>query len=73
VFFGTYVDRIADFPPYHLALMEWILRYPDRTGRAQDTLTSFTVSLVENDSPPPGGLRATNARARILFRYPGDR
>jgi uncharacterized membrane protein YphA (DoxX/SURF4 family) len=73
VFFGTYVDRIADAPAYHVALMEWILRYPERTGRTQDTLTSFTVSLVENDSPPPGKLVVTNPRTRVLFGYPSAR
>ncbi len=73
VFFGTYVDRISEVPVYHQALLEWILRYPDRTGRRQDALTSFTVSLVENDSPPPGKLVVTNPRARVLFTYPSDR
>jgi hypothetical protein len=73
VFFGTYVDRIADFPLYQGALSEWILRYPERTGRAGDTVKTFTVSLVENDSPPPGSVVPTNPRATVFVKVPPDR
>jgi hypothetical protein len=70
VFFGTYLDRISDFDAYHRALMEWIVRYPERTGRPRDALASFEVLLVENDSPAPGALVSSNPRATTLFRFP---
>ena len=42
------------YPDLLGALQEWILAYPRRTGRAEDRIVSFEVSIVEDDSPPPG-------------------
>ncbi len=45
--FDRYSARIKDSGPYHRALLEWILRYPDRTGNPADRITSFEASYVE--------------------------
>jgi Vitamin K-dependent gamma-carboxylase len=68
--FYQYAQRIVYSPAYYQALTEWILRYPQRTGRPADEIVSFTVYKVEDDSPPPGELEARNARTTILIKYP---
>jgi hypothetical protein len=54
---------------YNQAFQEWILRYPQRTGRKEDEIASFKVWKVEDDSPPPGKTEPTNVRATLLFEY----
>jgi predicted DCC family thiol-disulfide oxidoreductase YuxK len=54
-FWCDYELRIAGTPAYHQALLEWILRYPDRTGRPQDALVSLQAAGLDHPSPPPGG------------------
>src|SRR5207253_10417298 len=70
--FYQYAGRIASWPVYNQAFQEWILRYPDRTGRAEDHIVSFKVFKVEDDSPPPGEHTPRNARASLLFDYIGS-
>jgi hypothetical protein len=55
-FFTMYSDRIASpgYAAYRHAFLEWLLAYPERTGRAEDCLTTFDVYLVTDSSPPPG-------------------
>ncbi len=68
--FYQYVGRLTSWPAYQSAFQDWILRYPERTGRASDQIVSFKVSKVEDDSPPPGETEPRNARATLMFQYP---
>jgi hypothetical protein len=54
--FTMYSDRIADpgYAAYRTAFLEWLLAYPERTGRQADCLTSLDVYLVTDQSPEPG-------------------
>lgn len=70
VFFFAYVLRLPWTPDYYQAFQEWILNYPRRTGRAEDTIVSFEAFLVEHDSPPPGEHTPKNSRSRTLVKYP---
>jgi hypothetical protein len=67
--FYQYVTRLPWWPVYNQAFQEWLLRYPQRTGRPQDELVSFKVYKVEDDSPPPGQTEPTNQRETLLFEY----
>ncbi len=67
--FYQYVTRLPWWPVYNQAFQEWILRYPQRTGRKDDEIVSLKVFKVEDDSPPPGQTEPTNARATLLFEY----
>jgi hypothetical protein len=70
-FWCDYTLRIPDAPQYHQALIEWLLRYPERTGRAQDTITSFDVYVIWQDSPKPGAPPVpTNIRKRRFIHWP---
>ncbi len=55
-FFTMYSDRIgiAGYAAYRQAFLEWLLAYPERTGRPVDCLASFDVYLITDQSPPPG-------------------
>jgi hypothetical protein len=68
--FYQYVTRLPWWPAYNQAFLEWILRYPQRTGRVQDEIVSFKAYKVEDDSPPPGERAPTNPRATLLLEYP---
>ncbi len=70
--FYQYAGRIVNWPVYNQAFQEWILRYPERTGRPEDHLVSFKVFKVEDDSPPPGEHAPRNARATLMFDYAGS-
>ena len=66
-FWCDYHLRIVSMPAYDQALLEWMLHYPERTGREQDTLVSFDVWLLGHTSPAPGETTPTNVqRQRIL-------
>jgi len=69
LFYG-YENRIPDRPEYWQALHEWILRYPNRTGRTQDKIVSFKVFKVEDDSPPVGEQTPRNRRWTRMFQFP---
>lgn len=63
--------RVPFIPEYHQAFLEWVLRYPDRTGRPQDRIVSFRAYVVRDDSPPPGGRDPpTNTQSTQFFAYP---
>jgi predicted DCC family thiol-disulfide oxidoreductase YuxK len=66
----NYSGRIPDNPAYHQALTEWILRYPERTGRPADQIVKFDCYLVEDDSPPVGQLNPRNVRTRLFLSHP---
>jgi hypothetical protein len=55
-FFVMYSDRIAydGYAAYRTAFQEWLLAYPQRTGRAEDCLLSYDVYLVTDRTPELG-------------------
>jgi hypothetical protein len=57
-YFVMYSDRIASdgYAAYRQAFEEWLLAYPERTGRAQDCLLTYEVYLVTDRSPALGAL-----------------
>jgi predicted DCC family thiol-disulfide oxidoreductase YuxK len=69
-FFFNYSSRIPYKPEYFMAFQEWILRYPERTGRPEDAIVKFDAWNVEDDSPPPGETRERNIRSKIFYSYP---
>jgi hypothetical protein len=69
-FWCDYTLRIPDAPTYHQALLEWILRYHERTGRPEDTIVRFEAFVTWQDSPKPGETKPTNIRTRRFLRYP---
>jgi predicted DCC family thiol-disulfide oxidoreductase YuxK len=70
-FWCDYTLRIPDAPQYHQALMEWLLRYPERTGRDQDAIVRFDAYVIWQDSPKPGAPPVpTNIRKRRFLHWP---
>ena len=69
-FFFNYSSRIPYKGEYFTALQEWILRYPERTGHAEDAITKFDAWIIEDDSPPPGETVERNRKSRIFLSYP---
>jgi predicted DCC family thiol-disulfide oxidoreductase YuxK len=69
-FWCDYTLRIPDAGSYHQALLEWILRYPERTGRAGDTIVRFEAFVLWQDSPKPGQKEPTNFRKRRFLKWP---
>jgi hypothetical protein len=55
-FFVMYSERIPydGYAAYRQAFSEWLVAYPERTGRAEDCLLSYEVYLVTDRSPEPG-------------------
>jgi hypothetical protein len=70
-FWCDYTLRIPDAPQYHQALLEWIQRYHERTGRPQDQIVRFEAFVIWQDSPKPGEPpEPTNIRKRRFLRWP---
>ena len=69
-FFFNYSVRIPDQAVYHQAFLEWILRYPLRTGHPGDRIVRFDAYKIENDSPPPGETSSRNVRKQVFLSYP---
>jgi predicted DCC family thiol-disulfide oxidoreductase YuxK len=69
-FFFNYSARIPFKPEYFGAFEEWLLAYPDRTGRPEDRIVRFDAYIVEDDSPPPGETRPRNVRSRVFLSFP---
>jgi predicted DCC family thiol-disulfide oxidoreductase YuxK len=70
-FWCDYTLRIPDATQYHQALIEWIQRYHERTGRAADTIVRFDAYVIWQDSPKPGAPREpTNIRKRRFLHWP---
>lgn len=72
-FFCDYLTRIERRRSYHQALLEWLLAYPDRTGRDQDRIVSLRAFVVEDDSPPPGEREPRNVRVRPFLEWEAPR
>jgi predicted DCC family thiol-disulfide oxidoreductase YuxK len=72
-FFFNYSVRIPDQGVYHQAFLEWILRYPIRTGNPHDRIVRFDAYKIENDSPPPGQTGPRNVRKQVFLSYPTKR
>jgi predicted DCC family thiol-disulfide oxidoreductase YuxK len=68
-FWCDYQLRIPNMPAYHQALLEWILRYPERTGREADTIVSFEVWQLEHSSPKPGQTAPTDVRRHRFLEW----
>ena len=69
-FWCDYTLRIPDAPQYHQALLEWLQRYHERTGRPQDQIIRFEAFVIWQDSPKPGETQPTNIRKRRFLRWP---
>jgi predicted DCC family thiol-disulfide oxidoreductase YuxK len=69
-FFFNYSSRIPFKGEYWTAMQEWILRYPERTGRPEDAIVKYDAWIIEDDSPPPGEMKEKNIRSRIFQSYP---
>ena len=68
-FWCDYTLRIPNMPPYHQAFLEWVLRYPERTGRAEDTLVSFEAWSIEHASPKPGETAPTDVQRHRFLQW----
>jgi len=66
---SNYELRIATMSPYYQALLEWLVRYPDRTGRPDDAIVSFDAWVVEHASPRPGETTPTDVRRRRFIHW----
>jgi len=68
-FFTMYSDRIpnVNYAAYRQAFSEWLIAYPERTGRAQDCLVSYEVYYVTDQTPPPGSSAPPKPAERQLF------
>jgi predicted DCC family thiol-disulfide oxidoreductase YuxK len=69
-FFFNYSLRLPEQSSYNQAFLEWVLRYPDRTGRPEDRIVRFDAYKVEQDSPPPGETTPRNVRNTKFLSYP---
>jgi predicted DCC family thiol-disulfide oxidoreductase YuxK len=67
--FAEYARRIPDRAVYHQAFLEWVLRYPERTGRAADRIASFDAWVIDDDGPPPGETAARNVRRQVFLHH----
>jgi hypothetical protein len=69
-FFCEYGLRIAGRGEYHPAFIDWIRRYPERTGNPRDRIVSFEAFVIEQDSPPPGQRGGRNLRVTSFLKWP---
>jgi predicted DCC family thiol-disulfide oxidoreductase YuxK len=58
-----------NFRAYRVAFQEWILRYPDRTGRKEDKIVSFVVYKLQDRSPLPGQKKPTKFTREAFMRW----
>jgi predicted DCC family thiol-disulfide oxidoreductase YuxK len=74
-FFTTYA-LIIPTPrcrPYLGALEQWILNYPERTGRNQDRIVKFTAYVITDLSPPPGQTEPHDTKKTPFLEFPHER
>jgi predicted DCC family thiol-disulfide oxidoreductase YuxK len=65
-----YALKIPDTGVYHQALIEWMLRYPERTGHPGDQIVRFQGYVVQHRSPAPGEHAPTYATKRLFLHWP---
>jgi predicted DCC family thiol-disulfide oxidoreductase YuxK len=68
--FCDYTLHIPGTGTYHQALLEWIQRYPERTGNPSDAIVSFQAFKLEHTPPAPGSEEATNIRRSVFLKWP---
>jgi len=71
-FFVMYSERIPNdgYAAYRQAFSEWLIAYPERTGRAEDCLLSYDVYLVTDHTPEPdSGARPTPLNRQRFMSY----
>jgi hypothetical protein len=68
-FFVMYSERIPNtgYAAYRPAFSEWLLAYPERTGRPSDCLLSYEVFFVADHSPELGSLEPAKPAERQRF------
>jgi predicted DCC family thiol-disulfide oxidoreductase YuxK len=69
-FWCDFTLRLPDAGVLHQAFIEWILRYPERTGKPNDTITRFDAYVVEQRSPKPGQSEPTGFHQRRFLQWP---
>jgi hypothetical protein len=69
-FFCDYLPHIVHRPDYQPALADWIVGYPERTGREEDRIVSFEGFVVEEDCPGPGETTPRNVRTTSFIKWP---
>ncbi|HSS37343.1 MAG TPA: DCC1-like thiol-disulfide oxidoreductase family protein [Polyangia bacterium] len=65
-----YALKIPETGVYHQALIEWMLRYPERTGHPGDDIVGFRGYVVQHGSPPPGNATPNPPTKRLFLRWP---
>jgi predicted DCC family thiol-disulfide oxidoreductase YuxK len=68
--FCDYTLRIPGTGSYHQAFIEWIQRYPERTGNPNDAIVSFQAIKLEHTPPAPGKTQATDIRRSVFLKWP---
>jgi hypothetical protein len=68
--FCDYTLRIPGTGSYHQAFIEWIQRYPERTGNPNDAIVSFQAIKLEHTPPAPGKTQATEIRRSVFLKWP---
>ena len=68
-FFCDYISRISGHGWYHQALIEWVERYPKRTGRDADTIVAFDLIEISDKSPPPGETEPREVQVKKLLSH----
>ena len=66
---SNYELRIPSMPAYQQALLEWVLREPERTKRPGDAIISFEAWVVDHASPIPGATMPTDVRRRRFIQW----
>jgi len=69
-FWCDYTNQIPNAGIYHQALTDWILRYPERTGRAGDAIVRFEAFSLTQDTPPPGETAPRNIQRQRFLQWP---
>jgi hypothetical protein len=76
-FFVMYSERISstNYAAYRQAFSEWLVAYPERTGRPEDCLLSYDVYLVTDQSPvwgAPSKAKPLERQRFMTYSAPSD-
>jgi hypothetical protein len=66
-FYCDYAKRVPDNPPLERALKAWVLRYPERTGRAEDAVVGGAVHWVHDKNPVEDEPESHGLEDKTLF------